>query len=344
MCRMGEIDMKHHLKGLGAAAFGLCAAMFGTQAAAAQDPVIDVHLHAESVSAYGPPGQKMCMEHLKYVPPVDPVKENMLQTLGAWNRNPGCADPIPAAASDEALMRETIAVLKKRNIRGVVSGPPETVAAWKQAAPDHIIAGRQFNLAREADISADDIAAEFKSGAFEVLAEVTNQYAGHGPNSPAFDAYWAAAEANDIPVGIHIGGMPPGAAYWGTGARAALGDALLLEEILIRHPKLRVYIMHAGMPQFERTFALMQQFPHVYAETGVMQTVMTRGGYEEFLRRAIDAGLGKRIMYGTDQMIWPGMISRSLDLVEATDALTPEQKRDFLYNNAVRFFRLDDEE
>jgi predicted TIM-barrel fold metal-dependent hydrolase len=100
--------------------------------------------------------------------------------------------------------------------------------------------------------------------------------------------------------------------------------------------------MHAGYPMIENTIALMQQYPQVYAETGVLQTVMTTEGYETLLKQFIDAGLGKRLMYGTDQMIWPSMIDHSLDLVEKTKVMTREEKRDFLYNNAVRFFRLEE--
>lgn len=313
-------------------------------AAAEPQPIIDVHLHAEAVSEYGPPGQKFCMEMLKHVPPVDPQEGPIMAQLLSWQMDPGCADPMEPAASDDDLREKTLAVLKTHNITGIISGPPAVTAEWKAAAPENIIVGRQFNLQREADVTPESLAAAFKTGEFAVLAEVTNQYHGFGPNDPAFDPYWAVFEENDIPVGIHIGGMPPGAAYWGSGARVALGDAMLLEEILVRHPRLRVYIMHAGLPQFDRTIALMQQYPQVYAGTGVLQAVMTKEGYESFLERMIEAGLGKRLMYGTDQMIWPGMIERSLRRVEESKVLTKAQKRDILYNNAARFFRLEEAE
>ncbi len=305
------------------------------------EPIIDVHLHAESAASM-PPGQKMCMEMLRHVPPVDPGKDPILRTLGEWNQDPGCDDPMVASATNEDLMRDTIAILRRYNIRGVVGASPDVLEKWMSAAPNHVIPSRHFSLGFDAEITPEDIEREFKAGKFEVLGEVTNQYHGFAPNAPEFDAYWAMAERNDIPVGIHIGGMPPGAAYWGMGGRIAIGNSLMLEDVLLKYPKLRVYIMHSGFPQIENTIALMQQYPQVYAETGVMQTVMTKEGYEDFLRRMINAGLEKRLMYGTDQMAWPDMIPRSLKLVEDTDVLTPEQKRNFLYHNAVRFFRLDE--
>lgn len=305
------------------------------------EPIIDVHLHADPVANFGPPGQMFCMEQLRHTPPHDPAEGSVPQAMAAHRRNPGCERPMPAAANDQALMEETLSVLKRRNIIGVVGGPADVLRKWKEAAPDHVIASRSFSLGGDADVSLADLAADHAAGDFEVIGEVTNQYRGHAPDAPGFDPYWAMAEERDIPVGIHIGGMPPGAAYWGQGARVAVGDPLLLEDVLIRHPKLRVYIMHAGLPMFDRTIALMHQYPQVYAGTGVLQAVMTRSGYEAFLKKMVDAGLEKRLMYGTDQMIWPGMIERSLSLVEESEVLTPAQKRDILYNNAARFLRLD---
>lgn len=62
------------------------------------------------------------------------------------------------------------------------------------------------------------------------------------------------------------------------------------------------------------------------------------------LRRLVDAGFGKRIMFGSDQMIWPQAIGIGIDTIEHADFLTTEQKRDILYNNAARFLRLSKQE
>ena len=58
----------------------------------------------------------------------------------------------------------------------------------------------------------------------------------------------------------------------------------------------------------------------------------------------IDNGLGKRLMYGSDQMIWPEVIGETIEAIEDADFLTEEQKRDILYNNAARFLRLSAEQ
>ena len=303
-------------------------------------PIIDMHLHAQSPSGYGPPGVRFCMEFLRHMPPLDPADGPVVSQVMAFQMNPGCDDPMIASADEEALLRETLAQMEKWNVVGVISGPPEMVASWKATAPDRFIAGRQFNFGRERGVTPAVLEAEYQKGQFEVFAEVSNQYINVPPDDPKMDAYWALAERLDFPVGIHIGPLPPGSPLMMPGS-IALGDPISLEPVLKKYPGLRIYIMHAGMPFIDRSIALMQTYPHVYADTGVLQSTMTRAAYEHMLRRFIDAGLGKRLMYGTDQMAWPEMIGRSIERVLESEVLDDQQKRDILYNNAARFLRLD---
>lgn len=46
-------------------------------------------------------------------------------------------------------------------------------------------------------------------------------------------------------------------------------------------------------------------------------------------------------MSGTDQLGWPRLMTYSISLGQNADYLTSQQKRDILFYNAVRFFRLD---
>jgi hypothetical protein len=58
----------------------------------------------------------------------------------------------------------------------------------------------------------------------------------------------------------------------------------------------------------------------------------------------VDAGFQKRIMFGSDQMIWPETIRIAIETVEDAEFLSSEQKRDIFYNNAARFLKLSEEE
>src|SRR5262245_30123564 len=211
-----------------------------TVPASAQPPIIDMHLHASAADENGPPPLALCAPVPEY--PVHDPRTPWGQIFIEWQKNPPCRDPVWSPLTDQALMDETIAVLKRRNVIGVLSGTSEWVQRWKESAPDRFIPGLQFQFGRDS-LSPDSVRHLFKDGHVAVFAEVTNQYVGVAPDDSLFEPYLALAEDLDIPVGIHIGTGPPGAPYLGfTRYRGALHSPLLLENALVRHPRLRVYI------------------------------------------------------------------------------------------------------
>ncbi len=159
------------------------------------------------------------------------------------------------------------------------------------------------------------------------------------------EPFWALAQELDIPVGIHVGTGPPGAIYLGSKHyRARLHSPLTMEEVLVKYPRLRVYLMHAGYPMLDDLLALLYAHPQVYVDTGIIIFQQPRKEFYRYLRRIVEAGFGKRIMFGSDQIIWPGMIERAVKVIEEAPFLSEEQKRDIFYNNAARFLRLSEEE
>ena len=56
----------------------------------------------------------------------------------------------------------------------------------------------------------------------------------------------------------------------------------------------------------------------------------------------VKAGWGGRVMFGSDQMNWPGLITPSIDVIRNADYLTLDQKEAILWSNAIRFLKLDD--
>ena len=181
----------------------------------------------------------------------------------------------------------------------------------------------------------------YARGEFQVLGEVMAQYEGVPVNDPRLEPFWAFAEAMDIPVGVHMGGGGGGDPYSGSGKfRARHGDPLLLEDVLVAHPRLRVWIMHAGYPMGENLRALMFTHPQVYVDIAAINWSEPRQAFWRWLEEMVDAGFGDRIMFGTDHGVWPGVIEPAIAAVEDAPFLTEGQKRDILYNNAARFLRL----
>ncbi len=302
-----------------------------------EGPIIDVHLHAYPADGNGPPPLAACVgvaADLKYDPAEPwPVFFTKL------SKDPPCEEPIWGPETDDEVREQTIAAMRKHNVRGVLSGTPEDVAAWRAQAPDLFIAGRGLNFKRD-EVSADALEAEFVKGEFDVLAEVTNQYSGILADDPAFDAYWAVAAEHDIPVGIHLGIGPPGAPMLYPDFRVQ--TPLQMEAVLNRHPALRVYLMHAGFPFADDMKAMLYLYPQLYVDTGVLQIATPREDYYAFLEELVRAGFSDRIMFGSDQMNWPGLIEEGIDAINDAPFLTYEQKKDILHDNAVRFLRLEE--
>ena len=295
----------------------------GTMSAAekpARPPVIDVHLHA-----YGP---------------------------GEWNQappNPVTGAPAPATA--EAHMRATLAAMERHNIvMGVVSGSLDAVEALRATAPGRLIGSPMFGEPR-VDFwghplpGLEELRVLYTGGRLGAMAEVTAQYAGLSPSDPALEPYFALAEELDVPVGIHTGTSFPGTPYECCPRfRVSLGNPLLLEDLLVRHPKLRVYIMHGGEPWRQETLALLHMYRQVYADVAVIDWIVGpegRPGFHQYLKEMVDKGYGKRLIFGSDPMRWPEAIDMAIESITSASFLTAAQKRDILYNNAARFFRLD---
>jgi predicted TIM-barrel fold metal-dependent hydrolase len=314
----------------------------GTPAAAATPlPVIDMHMHAMRAGQMGPAPTAMCTPFATM--PVWDQRKSYVDVFIERVSKPTCADPIWSPRTDKALLDDTIAAMQRRNIYGVLSGAPDRVAAWRNAAPGRFWSGLDFNLGRKYSVA--DIAELKRKNQLDVFAEVTTQYEGIEPGDPRLEPYWALAEKLDVPVGIHVGTGPFGVIYLDSpGYRGRLHSALTMEEVLVKHPKLRVYLMHAGYPMIDDLLTLLYAHPQVHVDTGVIIFTQPRAAFYRYLERITEAGFADRVMFGSDQMIWPGVIERSVKVIEEAPFLTEQQKRDILYNNAARFLRLSDAE
>ncbi len=174
-----------------------------------------------------------------------------------------------------------------------------------------------------------------------MLGEIIAQYDGIAPNDPGLEPYYTLAEELDLPVGIHVGPGPPGVSYFAApGMRLGLARATVLEDVLVRHPKLRLYVMHAGWPFADDVIALLYAHPQVYVDTGIIDYAFPRTEFHRYLKRLVDAGFEKRIMFGSDQMIWPDAIDAAIVGITSAPFLTRQQKRDILHDNAARFLRI----
>ncbi len=298
--------------------FGTLPCSLQAQVETASPPVIDVHMHS----------------------PIRPGPlEDLAPDLESW-----------------------IERVDRLNVRmSVVSGLPDVLASWQARAGGRFIPSLLFpcengvavNWGRPCFEDGGDwpdiaqLRADIEAGRIQALGEITTQYLGLSPSDPLMEPYFALAEEYDLPVFIHMGPGPPYSAYeenpFAVGApnyRATAGNPLLLEEALVKHPGVRVAVLHAGWPLADEMVFMLYQHPQVYAEMGLLQAVdfFPRAEYYSFLRRIVEAGFADRILFGSDTLIEDGISA----IMEA-DFLTDEQKEAILCKNAARFLRLGEE-
>lgn len=303
-------------------------------------PIIDMHLHAHRLADYGG-GMSVCANNQEILyAGVDPRES---RAPASSPRIKTCASPIPPPPNDEAVMRETRALLDRYNIFAVTTGPLELVRAWRAASPDRIIPAHAFGDPGSPNV--EEFRRLLSTRELALMAEVSPQYLGLSLDDPSFEPYFALAEELDAPIGVHLGEGPYGGPYGPFPKyRARLTSPFQLEEVLTRHPKLRLYVMHYGSPLVDEMIAVMYAHPQGYVDIAGNDWQFPREHFYGQLKKLVDAGLGKRIMWGSDQMVWPQTIEIAIATIEKAAFLSTEQKRDIFYNNAARFLRLSEQE
>ena len=290
------------------------------QSGGGRGPIIDVHMHAY------------------------PATMAIDASLG----NPVSGKP-PGVKDGEAHMRAVFAEMSRLNIvKGISSGGDgDRLGAamhWHDAAPDRIVAGAGVRGSEEIPLPELGVLRKaFADGKLRVLGELTAEYAGLSLSDAKYAAYLALAEEFDIPVALHTGLAPKGTAYDPCchNFRVSLGNPMLIEDALVRHPKLRVNLMHAGYPYLQETLAILNQYPQVSLDLGAMGWGLPKVEFYNYLGALMRAGYGTRVMFGSDHMYWPDLIGISVETVDAAPFLSASEKRDIFYNNAVRFYKLD---
>lgn len=267
--------------------------------------IIDMHLHAQELWA-GPGG-------------VEPLS--------------GLRAPESAAAVQELTLQ---ALDELGVVLAITSG--ERAEEYRVADPQRIWASP---VIMGTSVPVDSLRTWFEAGRYQALAEFAPQYSGLPPNAPELEPYFALAEELDIPMGIHVGLGPPGAAYSGNpDYRMTHSNPLLLEEVLIKHEDLRLYVMHAGWPFLDEMLGLLYAHPQVFVDIGVINWVLPRREFHTYLQRIVEAGFTDRIMFGSDQMVWPDALLIAVDAVESAPFLSESQKQQIFCKNAAGFLRL----
>ncbi len=268
---------------------------------------------------------------------------------------------------DDAYRDDVVKEMDSNNI--VLSVLHFTEAAdiddWARAEPQRFLAGPQMPCPQReegvlfcfpdedgwADLTW--LETHMASGDIGAMGEMLFVYAGIAPDDPRMDGYWALAEKYEVPVGVHINrgppiGAPPRLEGCCPDFNSDIGNPELLRPVLDQYPGLRIYLQHAGIPAMpdlddidytEETFALMRDYPNVYAEMTILNSLWPVEIHEAVLKNFIAQGFGDRIMFGTDNLPAAPIIER----LNSFEFLTEAQRRGIFYDNAARFLKLEQE-
>ncbi len=248
-----------------------------TNISLAQTKIIDMHIHCYDLSAFN-------------------------TSSSDYYGNKG-------ASSANEHFSQTYKAFRKFNIvKAVISGSPASVESWAAAdTNDIVIRGIGMNYPTDFDMDTIKFEQMIKDNKIEVFAEIGTYYSGTTLSDSVWQPYLRICERYDIPVGVHTGGGDPGGTYtWSPKARLKLGDPYLIEDVLVKYPKLRIYIMHSGEDWYEHALRLMAYYPQLYSDLGAMLWVepLDQHYATEFLKAAKQSGYLNRVMFGTDQMKW----------------------------------------
>ncbi|MFQ5635122.1 MAG: amidohydrolase family protein [Gammaproteobacteria bacterium] len=286
--------------------------LHGGSVSHAAQPVIDMHLHAWPYGADGPPDHPKNLE----------------------------------------VMNETLAALERHNVvLATASGPQAFLERWGREAPGRLLLGpvlpcegglnpnwfryRCYENGAEFPDPAW-LRSQYESGAYQVMGEVFTQYAGMSYDDPRMRPYYELAQELGIPVAFHTHSAPPlTASRCCPNFRIRFGDPMLLEEVLIRYPKLKVQVMHANPLVYPMLLDLMAQYPKIYVELSPFQRILPRGKFHRLLKTFQEAGVLSRVMFGTDG----DDHGAAIEAYSSADFLSERELEGILCRNAARFLR-----
>ncbi len=306
-------------------------------ASAASGPIIDMHVHADMRTRLRPvetcPGDQPIV-----YPAIDPV------TAAPDAPTVICPRPIRSVLNGGQLRAATIAELRKAGVvRAVLIGAPDVLDRWQGQAPGLFVAATAPKDVESSSIAS--LRALASSGRIKIFGEISAQYSGIRADDPRNDPFWSLAEELDIPVAIHLGEGTPLIGKTIAGPyRVALTSPFQLEEVLKKHPRLRIWVMHAGSPLTDEMIAMLGTYSSLYVDISANNWGMPRPQFHAQLKKLVEAGFGKRIMFGSDQTLFPQAVEIAVRSIQNAPFLSAEEKRDIFYGNAARFLRLTEDQ
>jgi len=282
--------------------------------------------------------------NLSFAAPEKPPVIDM--HLHAW---PMGKDGPPDIPKNKAKMEKVLKSMRDNNVvYAATSGPDAFLSYWKAQAPERLGLGPIFpcidglnplffrfecfsNGENFPDVKW--LEEQYTSGRYEVMGEMYNQYAGVAYDDARMFPYYELAQRLGIPVLFHTHSAPPlTAKRCCPEFRISNGHPLLLEEVLVKFPKLKVMIYHGNPLIYPRLLDLMAQFPKVHVGLTPYQR-LPKERFHNILKQFKDAGKLNRVMFGSDGDNY----EKAIAAYTSAEFLSRRELDSILCENAGRF-------
>jgi predicted TIM-barrel fold metal-dependent hydrolase len=233
--------------------------------------VIDVHTHVPT--------------HRGEVPPDELVVNSAWRPDRAVTATTTWADYEEAFAEIELSVAFTIA----RDRTQVDSGLNDAVAEFVAAAPGRRIGF--LSIHPEVDGAEDELERARTDLGLRGIKLGPN-YQVFDPLGPAALRVYELAERHGLPILFHQGASPV------RDAPLRFAHPLLMDEVAIRFPELRVVMAHLGHPWQRETIVTIRKHPHLYADVSAL--FYRPWSFYEGMRLATEWGVLDKLLFGSD--------------------------------------------
>jgi predicted TIM-barrel fold metal-dependent hydrolase len=236
--------------------------------------VIDIHTHVPTHRDHVPPDE--LVENAKWRP------DRVVKATTTW----------PEYEQVFADVEVSVAFTIARNRTRLDRELNDTTAAFVAAAPSRRIGF--LSVHPEVDGVEDEIERCRTDLGLKGIKLGPN-YQIFDPLGPAALRVYELAERHGLPVLFHQGASPV------SEAPLRYAHPLLMDEIAIRFPELRVVMAHMGHPWQRDTIVTIRKHPHVYADVSAL--FYRPWSFYEGLRLATEWGALDKLLFGSDYPI-----------------------------------------
>lgn len=245
----------------------------------------------------------------------------------------------PAVETDDELIGQSMLELDKNSIRwAVVSGHDDLLDKWSEKYPNRLLRSYVPDLgnpdfkAQNHSALADKLSKKIASKEIRAIGELGLAYNKMPLNEKTLWPYYRVAEGR-VPVFLHTGLGP-------RRNHGPFNKPQFLADTAAAFPNLVIVACHMGEGQHDELVQVMKKHENIYADISVVNWV-SQDLCKTVLHTLKSEGLLDRVLYGSDQMIFPALISRSVKFVEGA-GLSNEEQHAVFWGNAARILEIAD--